>query len=428
MISQSEFRHIINKYIMPLVAGTKVVTCRKCSGKKTPEEDPSVHYLALGAKDAPVHPMHLSRGQAFTKDEKRLIDDILDRWNEVFSAHQIAPKHIGVVAEQCKLEAIADFMDPGSSELLLNLLEAMMDWSGQSYEGQRIAFSLGVETREKKKKGVFLDDILEEDFLKVTSSGTDTLLVCGADGSVLRHESLFEPDQAKLNELDDGAHNLYAPLAFISIAQWAVGQRFAVTLTVDGEILLFKNGSLVFARRRGKWIFFTHSAYIAGMGRQRLSHGVRKALYQTILDVSFRRTGGCLGMWHFGKEEEKSPISQADRLDTPLEPAMDGKNIFMRTLIGGRKFHELPRKLRQGLVSVDGATVLLVDGTILAVGAILSVRGGNAGGGRSAAAMELAKMGLGVKVSNDGKVSYWVDLMRRKNSTGRREPPRYEVG
>lgn len=428
MILQSEFRRIINKYIMPLVAGTRVATCRKCAGAGHSEDDPSILYLALGSEDAPVHPMHLSRGQAFTKDEKKLIYDILARWNEVFSRKEVAEQHIGAVAEQCKLEAIADFMDPCSSGLLLTVLEEMADWSGQSYEGQRVSFSLGVETQERTESGVSLYDILEEDFLKVLSSGVDTILVCAPGGAVLRHESLFEPNQAALNVLDDSAHNLYAPLAFVPIAQWAVGQRYAVSLTPDGEILLFKNGSLTFARRRGKWIFFTHGAYIAGMGRQRRSHAVRKAMYQTMLDVSFKRTGGCLGMWHFGKEEEKGPISPADRLDTPLDSAKDAKNILMRTLVGGKKFHELPRKLRQELVSVDGATVILVDGTILAVGAILSIQGGNAGGGRSAAAMELAKRGLGVKVSNDGKVSYWVDLMRRKSSMGRREPPRYEVG
>ena len=73
-------------------------------------------------------------------------------------------------------------------------------------------------------------------------------------------------------------------------------------------------------------------------------------------------------------------------------------------LIAGRPFHELDRRFRLELLSIDGALVLDHRGSVLAVGAILKIPGGSAGGGRLAAARVLASLGLGIKVSQDGSI------------------------
>ena len=74
----------------------------------------------------------------------------------------------------------------------------------------------------------------------------------------------------------------------------------------------------------------------------------------------------------------------------------------LKKIIDGKKFHELSRKLRQELVAMDGATVVDLDGTIIAVGAILKIEAGSEGGGRLAAATTLAKYGIAIKISQDG--------------------------
>jgi len=51
---------------------------------------------------------------------------------------------------------------------------------------------------------------------------------------------------------------------------------------------------------------------------------------------------------------------------------------------------------------------------LLAVGAILKIPGGSSGGGRLAAAIELSKLGLGIKVSQDGGILMFHD--------GKKEP------
>ena len=80
------------------------------------------------------------------------------------------------------------------------------------------------------------------------------------------------------------------------------------------------------------------------------------------------------------------------------------KTAALQSVIKGKKFNELNRKLRQELLSIDGATIINNDGTILAVGAIIKIEAGSSGGGRLAATKTLAKYGVAIKISADGSI------------------------
>jgi hypothetical protein len=54
---------------------------------------------------------------------------------------------------------------------------------------------------------------------------------------------------------------------------------------------------------------------------------------------------------------------------------------------------------------MDGATVLTRTGRVLTAGAIVKVPGGSTGGGRTAAAKQLSKLGLAIKISADGPIT-----------------------
>jgi len=424
---------ITERFIVPLVAGTKLTSCHTaCSLHVMPDAGKAVPTLQISLNPAGVgdFALNLSRPQDFSPDEITLIQNIVKKWAKIFSNNDFEDAYFDVLAARCQLEAIAEHIDPACSNVFLGIVESMIDWSGQTYEGQRVVFSVGVESGDKSRKGSNFINLIRDDFLKVITSGRDTLLVCNPKGVIMRHDTLYEPDEAALRKLDDLSQNLFAPIDYIPLAQWAQGGRYAASLNSDGEVLLFKEGSLVFSRRRGKWIFFTHKAYIDGMGKGKKGKEVRKAIYQTMLDVSFKRTGGCMGLWHAktpASEDPANPISRYDHLAHELNVA-DRKNEFFRTIIAGRKFHELSRKLRQELVAVDGAIVIGGDGEILTVGAILKIEGGNMGGGRTAAAMELAKRGVGVKISNDGQIAYWMDIDSPKNRLKPRILAKYEIG
>ena len=84
--------------------------------------------------------------------------------------------------------------------------------------------------------------------------------------------------------------------------------------------------------------------------------------------------------------------------------AGESKSANLIKIIGGRKFQELDRKLRQELIAIDGATIIDYDGNILAVGAIIKIEAGSTGGGRLAAAKTLSNYGVSMKISNDGRI------------------------
>ena len=147
-----------------------------------------------------------------------------------------------------------------------------------------------------------------------------------------------------------------------------------------------------------------------------------RALYLTMLDVSFRRTGGCLGLLPSSRKEEYAElIGKQDRF---TEDSGSDKSRFLKAILKKyERFQDIPRKLRQELVGIDGATIVDETGKLLCVGAILHIRGGSTGGGgRTAAAKAIAEYGLGIKISNDGKIQYW-----KEGETGDEEPV-YTIG
>lgn len=429
MITQTRFRRIVQEYIMPLVAGTRLTACRKACLDHVENASGTDLQISLNPVGEKPRVMLLSRTQQFMTDEIALIRNIIAKWAKAFAKTAYDDPIFDAIAERCQLEAIAEYIDPSSTTFLLGIIGTMGNWASQTYEGKRINFVIGVDQTTDEVSNVSFRDFASEDFPKVLTSGYSSLIVCNAKGNVLRHETLYGPKEAPAGSTDGDGHSAHSPLDFIPIADWTKDKRYTAVLNTEGEILLFQGGALVFARRRGKWIFFTHAAYLAGMGRRGQKIQVRNALYQTMLDVSFKRAGGCLGLWRgFNIKDGTTPIMPQDRLDLPESTTLNAKNRFFRRLIQGRKFQELSRRLRQELVSVDGATVLLFDGTIVSVGAILRIDGGSPGGGRTAAAMELAKHGIGVKISDDGKISYWKDLHPRKAKTMKNVLPKYEIG
>ena len=136
---------------------------------------------------------------------------------------------------------------------------------------------------------------------------------------------------------------------------------------------------------------------------------VKKAMYETILDVSFARTGGCLVAIPYANRKDliqddgnsdESVVKRADLLANPTSI----KSRVVSRLIQGRRFQDLSRAMRKELVGIDGATIIQYQGEILAVGAIVKISGGSVGGGRLAATRTLAPFGTAIKISADGMV------------------------
>jgi hypothetical protein len=192
----------------------------------------------------------------------------------------------------------------------------------------------------------------------------------------------------------------FAPYSQAALAAWAVDGRVVLTLTQRGDILVFKDGQLLLAKRYGRWHFLTHRPFVTRMPVPN-SIAVRRAVYESCLDASFAHRGACLGVVMKDRAARmQEVVTRGDRLDN--RDSLKARALDL--LIAGRSFPELDRRFRLELLSIDGALVLDHRGKVLAVGAILKIPGGSTGGGRLAAARVLASLGLGIKVSQDGSI------------------------
>ena len=161
--------------------------------------------------------------------------------------------------------------------------------------------------------------------------------------------------------------------------------------------MVFKDRSLRFAKRRGRWVHYVHETNVRRLSPPR-DRVLREALYASCLDVSFARTGGCIGVLDADKVGQLVNLVSADDI---IESGTSYKARLLQSAIRPN-FQSLDRRFRQEILSMDGAAILNNQGKVLAAGAIVQIPAGSSGGGRLAAATELSKSGLGIKISQDG--------------------------
>jgi len=277
-------------------------------------------------------------------------------------------------------------------DVMLQGIDQLARWGTRLYEGSPISASLGFRM-VREKHSIPMSTFGSCEFAAVLTNGFDTLITFDYDGNLIGHEALPHKESAAL----------FCPMRQIYIADWTKENdgRVALTLNRLAEILVFRSHQLIFARRSGRWHFLTHEPVISQMRVPR-DRPLRTAIYQTCLDASFARTGACLGVVSQENSRKWQEIVNPD--DFHVRPT-SSKMRILRRVTEGAMFNKLDRRTRQELVAIDGATVIGHDGRILAIGAILKVRGGSEGGGRLAAARALSSYGLGLKVSQDGGIT-----------------------
>jgi hypothetical protein len=291
--------------------------------------------------------------------------------------------------------------------LIADLIRCFEQWSEQTYEGRPISAAVGLDPEQVARKSSVTIDVLGEPYGLVMASGLDSILVVNRNRQVV-HRVTLSPTEI--------GREIRAPLRFVALAHWARDKRTALSLTRLGEILLFRDGSLAFAKRRGTWCHFPHNAIISRARiNKRFDSALIEAVLNSCLDVSFAKTGGGVGIV---SRRARELISKAEMVKPKDRLSGHGnKAQFLRSMVSGKKFQSLDRKTRMDLMAIDGSMILLRDGTIYAVGAIIKIKAGSAGGGREAAARTAARYGLGIKVSSDGKISgFWRDNPRQRKS------------
>ncbi len=289
------------------------------------------------------------------------------------------------------------------------LLDKLQNWSRKTYEGQRMPFSFIIDAANKAKGHKDYIHFLNSNHSAVFTDGMSCGIALDNNGQIINYFSTTD------GIINDGLLPL-VPYRFCNFAQKCYTDDYdsvwvGIILQNNGDILIFKNRQLVFIKRSGKWLYINpHRIYstIAKYFHAEDNVKIAKELYLSILDISFSRSGGCIGIVaeKFKQKVKKEYIPRDDlEIDEP-----DEKKDILRRLIRygatteGPLFHTLDRKLRRDLLSLDGATVIDNSGRIMGIGAIVKIGGGSDEGGRTAAAKQLANFGLGIKVSMDGRV------------------------
>ncbi len=391
-------REISVQYLLPFFSGARI-DLKSASSSSAENTVAFINPQTIGFKvnKADTYRLKFGRDQPFAPKpdsarETRVIEafvGVLEEMNDELKG----PLKDDLLSTFQRRVVARSVAERGEDRELLAVIDQMALWATRLYEGAPISSAIGIDPEAVGAPYLKLAAIAKNDFSAVLSNGFDTLLVFDSYLNFTGH-SVVPPSAT-------GVHT--CPWRHSSIAEWTakVKGRVAVVLNRLGEILVFRDGQLLFVRRSGTWHFLTHGPILGQMVVPR-DKTIRTVLYETALDASFARTGACIGVVSSdsGRAWEEIVVPN-DRLSLKESD----KSKALAKVVAGKKFQELDRTLRQELVAIDGATVINHKGEVLAIGAILRIGGGSSGGGRTAAAKTLARCGLGIKISQDGGIT-----------------------
>ena len=342
----------------------------------------------------------ISRAQPFTSQELQIINDIVSITEEYSDLPFSTQIHLsgGSLGRMVARSLTTSDANDKYQGLISFVVETLEKWSAQTYEGSRIASSIGIDPATGSNESQF-EVFAKEDFAKVISNGYDTLVEFDQMGGLRGHKAL-----------DTSSITRDAPFRYSAFSAYTENsEKLAFVLNRNGEILVFKNGALFFAKRRGEWKLFTHKSIIKQLafGSRKTLPSLQDSVYESALDVSFARCGGCICVVQksrLGKFLKSSILKPEDI----LKSKSNAKTYTLLKSIGANKFQNLDRRIRQEMLGIDGATILDHEGSIITAGAILNISQENkssaTGGARLAAARELSKYGLSLKISADGEI------------------------
>lgn len=180
----------------------------------------------------------------------------------------------------------------------------------------------------------------------------------------------------------------------------------------DRSILLFVDGIPLLIKREGSW----RALPFASIAQAYVDHagaGFGGALaFQTALLLSIRQHGGILAVFSGDLDPDSLPARDmfcAAVQGAPVPDEPKAAQVWsLHRLVSGTDLRSARRLLP--LAAIDGATVLDVQGRLLAYGAIVQSAGSQDEGARSAAARSLSEQAgaaVVLKISEDGPIDVY---------------------
>ncbi len=308
------------------------------------------------------------------------------------------------------------------SECIYELISRLREWSQKTYEGNHMSFGFIIDAKKKTTGTIDYLSFLKSNHSAVFTDGMSSGIKLDNSGRIVKYFSAVHERTAYTHK-----HTPWAPYEFMDFTNMCCSdgdsEWIGVIMQSNGDMLIFKSRQLVFVKRNGKWMYLnSHTIHTMIMEQYTKNQEMEDPVsakefadevYLSVLDNSFSHTGGCIAIIdNEFIETVQGNCFPKDSLDNELN-STEKKTIIKRLIAAGSTnsekhyFQYLDRKLRLELLSLDGATVLDSSGRILCVGAIVKIDGGSDGGGRTAAAKELAKYGLSMKISMDGSIQFF---------------------
>lgn len=414
----------MQQHLLPLFSGAQLVPGHSSSPTVRPAVVERGRYsIEIKPSQATPWSLTITRPQPFARpqpggvSEKALAKAFVAALAAMPEGFESSPYAADLMARLPR-RLVVDTLCPEGLErgVVLAAIDQLEAWSCRSYEGQPIVAAVGFTPEGAGQEGlpaVQLREAWAEDFGAVLTNSFDTMLVADFEGHLLAYDAMAAPAEPPP----------LAPVRLAAMAHWSAQHpdRLALVLNRADELLVLRHGSLIFARRAGSWSFLAPEAIVQQMGGPR-SQELRQAVYASCLDASFAGTGACLGILNADATSRLREIAPEPADHLPAQRS--AKARLLQRAINGQPFHALDRRLRQEILAIDGATILDHNGQILAAGAILKVPGGSSGGGRRAAAVALAALGVGIKVSADGGI----EGFRRSTGAAEEEQAKKQAG
>ena len=397
MISEEKQRDVLKNHILPLFSGAEILDKKVPSRKGQQLVATTANNLMIKCDKACTERFVITRSQPFTGKDSSLVKRFLQKISSIDETAFYAEAIYDICLEKSICEELSDRIQ----NIIETVLDIFTSWSLRTYEGKHPSFGVIIDTSEKSKtqdgEALKAENCMLKDHAAPLTDGISSYFKVTNDGYILSHEIL------------DGSttSGIFAPYRFINFAAKCDNGDIGLVLLSSGEVLIFADKEMKYAKRQGKWKLFDHKTAIKRLSDRSkyMEESIRNAMYLTALDVSFSKTGGCIG--YINKTEKKDAYSVINEGDRIIDNSnMNDKAIFIKKLVGNIKFQEMPRKMRQELAGIDGATIIDSEGNIIACGTIIqSVKSSIEGGGRLAATKQLSTYGTAIKVSADGGIS-----------------------
>ena len=426
---KSRFLEFVHDYILKMFTGSEIVGEEPSTLRDNIIAQGEYGSIKVKFDRADDYRIIIKRAQPFKNLEMNLIKSIIEE-SQKLNDLDIKDEYKKGLKNLIIEKAICKSLSNSCAKTLGIILSEMNYWSQRTYEGNRTSLGCLVSSKKiggKVNQNLHVSRLLEKDFTALLSDGHNSFIEVSADGYFVDHIYYSR-------NID---YSLYAPYENLELANLSSGSKIGVCLNLEGEVLIFKNKALVFAKKSGVWICFSHEEIVGKLAEHAGEYDeVRKAIYLSALDTSFNRKGGCIV--HVNSADSKNVLKHINIADVLTKDSYDflqqekinqsffvkidenvteipsfdeflieernAKSAALIKLIRGRKFQELDRKFRQEIIAIDGATIIDYDGTIIAAGAIIKIEAGSTGGGRLAAAKTLSNYGIAIKISNDGSM------------------------